>query len=66
MKIKVGEKLPSNDFFILDENSVVKKINSITLFKNQKVILIGVPGAFTKVCSARTSTLYTSMTDTCS
>ena len=53
MKIKVGEKLPSNDFFILDENSVVKKINSITLFKNQKVILIGVPGAFTKVCSAK-------------
>ena len=53
MKIKVGEKLPSNDFFILDENSVVKKINSTTLFKNQKVILIGVPGAFTKVCSAK-------------
>ena len=52
MKIKIGEKLPSVNFFILDDNNVVQKINSSSLFKNQKAILIGVPGAFTKVCSA--------------
>ena len=53
MKIKIGEKLPSANFFILDENNIVKKINSSSIFKNQKAILIGVPGAFTKVCSAK-------------
>ena len=53
MKIKIGEKLPSANFFILDDNNIVKKINSSSIFKNQKAILIGVPGAFTKVCSAK-------------
>ncbi len=53
MKIKIGEKLPSADFFILDNNKIVQKINSISLFKNHKVILIGVPGAFTSVCSSK-------------
>ena len=52
MKIKVGEKLPSVEFFILDDNKAVQNINTSSLFKNQKAILIGVPGAFTKVCSA--------------
>ena len=53
MKIKVGEKLPSVDFFFLDDDKTTKKVNSSFLFKNQKAILIGVPGAFTKVCSAQ-------------
>ncbi len=53
MKIKVGDKLPLSEFFYLDENNNVKKINSSSLFKDQKAILIGVPGAFTKVCSAK-------------
>ena len=53
MKIKEGDKLPSADFFLLDENKIVKKINSNHLLENQKAIIIGVPGAFTKVCSAK-------------
>ena len=52
MKIKEGEKLPLSDFFYLDSNGP-QKIKSSDLFENQKVILIGVPGAFTKVCSAK-------------
>ena len=52
MKIKVGEKLPLTDFFYLDSNGP-QKIKSIDLFKNQKAIVIGVPGAFTKVCSVK-------------
>ena len=52
MKIKEGEKLPLSDFFYLD-NDGPKKIKSSELFNNQKVIVIGVPGAFTKVCSAK-------------
>jgi peroxiredoxin len=53
MKIKQGEKLPSAEFFFLDKDNTVKKINTDSLFKNQKVIMFGVPGAFTKVCSAK-------------
>ena len=52
MKIKPGEKLPQNDFFYLDEKNEVKKITTIDLFKKQKAIILGMPGAFTKTCSA--------------
>jgi peroxiredoxin len=52
MKIKEGEKLPLSDFFYLDDSGT-KKIKSSELFNNQKVIIIGVPGAFTKVCSEK-------------
>jgi peroxiredoxin len=53
MKIKEGDKLPSTELFYLDNDNVVQKIETDSLFKNQKVIMFGVPGAFTKVCSAR-------------
>lgn len=52
MKIKVGEKIPSVKLFHIDEEGL-KKINSIELFDNHKAIVIGVPGAFTKVCSEK-------------
>jgi peroxiredoxin len=52
MKIKEGEKLPLSEFFYLDSNGS-QKIKSTDLFENQKTIIIGVPGAFTKVCSAK-------------
>ena len=53
MKIKEGDKLPSAELFYLDKDNAVQKIESNSLFKDQKVIMFGVPGAFTKVCSAR-------------
>ena len=52
MKIQIGEKLPQNDFFYLDDSNEVKKISTKDLFKNKKVIILGMPGAFTKTCSA--------------
>jgi len=52
MKIKEGDKIPSIDLFHLDESGP-KKIKSTELLNNQKAIIIGVPGAFTKVCSAK-------------
>ena len=52
MKIKEGDKIPSIDFFYLDESGT-KKIKSTELLNNHKAIIIGVPGAFTKVCSAK-------------
>ena len=50
MKIKEGEKLPESEFFYLDSNGL-QKIKSNDLFEDHKTILIGVTGAFTKVCS---------------
>ncbi len=51
MKLKVGNKLPSSELFHLDHNNDVKKIDILDLCKN-KTIIIGMPGAFTKTCSA--------------
>ena len=53
MKIKEGEKIPSTNLFYIDESGIVKKINSTELLAKQKAIVIGVPGAFTKVCSEK-------------
>tara|TARA_A100001011_G_scaffold388563_1_gene468455 strand:- start:149 stop:634 length:486 start_codon:yes stop_codon:yes gene_type:complete len=52
MKIKVGDKLTSSELFYLDQNNEVKKINILDLCKN-KTIILGMPGAFTKTCSAK-------------
>jgi len=53
MKIKEGDKLPSAEFFYLDKDNAVQKIDTNSLFKDQRIIMFGVPGAFTKVCSAK-------------
>ena len=52
MKIKVGDKLPSSELYYIDPNNDVKKIDILDLCKNDKIIIIGMPGAFTKTCSA--------------
>ena len=52
MKIKVGEKLPSSELFYLDQNNDVKKVDILDLCKDNKTIILGMPGAFTKTCSA--------------
>ena len=51
MKIKIGDKLPYAEFFYLDEENTVKIINTGDLFQNKKIIILGMPGAFTKTCS---------------
>ena len=51
MKIKTGDKLPNSDLFYLDQNNDVKKIDVLDLCKG-KTIILGMPGAFTKTCSA--------------
>ena len=51
MKIKIGDKLPSSELFYLDQNNEVKKIDISDLCKG-KTIILGMPGAFTKTCSA--------------
>ena len=53
MKLKIGDKLPFAEFFYLNNSNEVKKISTSELFKNEKAIILGMPGAFTKVCSAK-------------
>ena len=52
MRIKVGDKLPSSELFYIDNNKDVKRIYILDLCKNNRTIILGMPGAFTKTCSA--------------
>ena len=52
MKIKEGEKIPNSKVFILSEE-VPREISLGDFIGGDKVILFGVPGAFTPTCSAK-------------
>jgi peroxiredoxin len=52
MKIKENDKIPNSEIFIL-ENGEPKKKNIEEILKNKKVIIFGLPGAYTSVCSAK-------------
>ena len=53
MKIKEGKQVPNSEFYYLDSSGAAKKITTLEVFKSHKTIVIGVPGAFTKVCSVK-------------
>ena len=52
MKLKENENLPSEDIFILENGEPTKK-NITEYTKGKKVIIFGLPGAYTSVCSAK-------------
>ena len=51
MKIKEGDKFPDAKVFILDKDP--KEISIKKIVGNDKVILFGLPGAFTPTCSVK-------------
>jgi len=52
MKLKENEIVPNAEVFIIENsNPVQKKIEEF--LKNKKVIIFGLPGAYTSVCSAK-------------
>ena len=51
MKIKKGDKLPDAKVFILDKDP--KEVSIKQIVGDEKVILFGLPGAFTPTCSAK-------------
>ena len=52
MKLKKNENLPSEEIFVLEGGEPIKKsIEEYT--KGKKVIIFGLPGAYTSVCSAK-------------
>jgi len=48
--IKVGDRLPDAEFRIKDGDGNVTKVTTKDYFAGQKVIVVGVPGAFTSTC----------------
>ena len=62
MKIKENNLLPNSEVFVLENGEPTKK-NIENFFKNKKVILFGIPGAYTSVCSAKHLPGYINMHD---
>ena len=60
MNIKENDNLPNSEVFILEDGDPVKK-NIEKLFKNKKVVMFGLPGAYTSVCSAKHLPGYVNM-----
>lgn len=52
MKLKEKDLLPNSEVFVLENGEPIKK-KIEDLFKNKKIILFGLPGAYTSVCSAK-------------
>ena len=52
MKLKENDTIPNTEVFIIEDGNPVKK-NTQEYFKDKKIILFGLPGAFTSVCSAK-------------
>ena len=52
MRLKENDKIPSSEIFVIESGSPVKK-NIEEYLKNKKVIIFGLPGAYTSVCSAK-------------
>lgn len=51
-KVKVGDKVPTAEFKSLGEDGI-ETLQSAALFVDSKVLLVGVMGAFTPVCSKK-------------
>ena len=52
MKLKENDTIMSSEVFIFESGEPVKK-DILEILKDKKVILFGLPGAFTSVCSAK-------------
>ena len=62
MKLKENDNLPNSEIFVLQDGEPVKK-NIEDFFKDKKVIMFGLPGAYTSVCSAKHLPGYIKMHD---
>ena len=60
MIIKENDNLPNSEVFVLEDGEPVKKTIE-DLFKNKKIVIFGLPGAYTSVCSAKHLPGYVNM-----
>ena len=52
MTIKVGDSIPDSEVFVLGEGGP-EGVSASKMFAGKKVAVFGVPGAFTRTCSAQ-------------
>jgi len=52
MTMQVGDQIPTADLFVQTARGPAV-VSTIELFRNKRVALFGVPGAFTRTCSAK-------------
>jgi len=52
VKLKENDIISSSEVFLLEDGEPTKK-DIIKLLKDKKVVLFGLPGAYTSVCSAK-------------
>ena len=62
MNIRENDQIPNVDFFIMENGEPIKK-NTQVLLKDKKVVIFGLPGAYTSVCSAKHLPGYVNMFD---
>ena len=60
MNIKENDQIPNSEIFILEDGEPIKK-SIEEILKNKKVVLFGLPGAYTSVCSAKHLPGYVNM-----
>ena len=60
MKIRENDKIPNSEIFVLEGGDPVKK-NIEEYLKIKKVIIFGLPGAYTSVCSVKHLPGYVNM-----
>ena len=60
MYIKENDQIPNADVFVMENGEPIKK-NTQILLKDKKVIIFGLPGAYTSVCSAKHLPGYVNM-----
>ena len=62
MNIKEKDQIPNADVFVMENEEPVKK-NIKVFLKDKKVIIFGLPGAYTSVCSAKHLPGYINMSE---
>ena len=60
MNIKENDQIPNSEVFVLEEGEPIKK-NIENILKNKKVVIFGLPGAYTFICSSKHLPGYVNM-----
>ena len=60
MKLKENDSVPNSEVFVLENGEPIKK-NIKELLQNKKIVIFGLPGAYTSVCSAKHLPGYVNM-----
>ena len=60
MNIKENDQIPNSEVFVMENGEPIKK-KTQEFLKNKKVIIFGLPGAYTSVCSAKHLPGYVNM-----